>query len=144
MSKILEPREVDGLIVHHTSSAWRSSIDPAIAAFRMPDGAWTTPQGGCFETMTGAIRYSRSRVDLPNPNVVAAQAARIRELEADGRILAELFDSAERDLDARLTENATLRADLATWKRRAERTRVWGAVLAVLALVAGFVVGGAL
>jgi hypothetical protein len=43
----------------------------------------------------------------------------------------------------RLAEIATLRDDRDDWRRRAERAWVWGGVLSVLALVAGFVLGGA-
>jgi hypothetical protein len=140
----MHPREVDGVTVLNAVAVWFAPSDPAgIIAYRTDDGEWYGTGGGPHPTMREAIHHALSAQDtrfasederaeklVRAERAVAQQAARIREVEGD--------------LDARLTENATLRADLATWKRRAERARVFGAVLAVLALVAGFVVGGAL
>jgi hypothetical protein len=125
-------------------SAWVANDDPRLVIVRFA-GDFYTPSGVKLPTLTQAVEVARGELAATDRQAatIASQAERIRELESSVRSLHELCVSAESDIDHRVTEAAELRIERDDWRRRAERAWVWGGVLSVLALVAGFVLGGA-
>ncbi len=112
MPRLMDPRPVDGRVVHPAASAWYDPADHSVFAYRLPNDPWhpwRSSSGEPCVTLVGAIRASRdeSRVRNNVAATITGKSTRIRDLEAALSIaetsVAELqtrVATAERDLDS--------------------------------------------
>ena len=113
-AKLPDPRDIDGRPVHPAASAWYDPANPRAIAYRTDSGEWYGTGGGPHPSMAFAIGWARdeSARQWQSSATIAAQAARIREVEAARDGVTACYASALRDLDIRLSELKAAQRDL--------------------------------